>query len=301
MTVARRVALLLALAALLAAALAGTTAERDATKAGEARRLPLLRRPARLREGAGEPLRRPVRARRPGGARSESPPTRAARQAAPQQGVDYSGTNVQEEGVDEPDLVKTDGHTVFAVANGRLNAVDVRTAKPRLLDTLKLDADSEPRAAPPRRPPARALARRLLGRAAARDRRPDRALRAGRVRPHRGRRLRSGPAAPRPHADARRRLRRRAPGRRQRTHRLHRPDPGRSCRSSRPRSRPRTRWRPRRSATAPSSPRSRVAAWLPSYRIKRAGAKAGPKRALVQCRHVQPAAGLLRASACSPC
>src|SRR5713101_6195950 len=28
------------------------------------------------------------------------------RDTSPQQGVDYSGTNVQEEGVDEPDLVK---------------------------------------------------------------------------------------------------------------------------------------------------------------------------------------------------
>ena len=62
------------------------------------------------------------------------------RESAPQQGVDFSGTNVQEEGVDEPDLVKTDGSTLFAVANGRLNAVDVTDAKPRLLDTLKLDA-----------------------------------------------------------------------------------------------------------------------------------------------------------------
>jgi uncharacterized secreted protein with C-terminal beta-propeller domain len=59
--------------------------------------------------------------------------------AAPQEGVDYSGTNVQEEGVDEPDIVKTNGTTLFAVANGKLNAVDVSKAKPRLVDTLKLD------------------------------------------------------------------------------------------------------------------------------------------------------------------
>ena len=63
-----------------------------------------------------------------------------AREASPpKQGVDFSGTNVQEEGVDEPDIVKTDGNTLFAVANGKLNAVDVSGAKPRLLDTLKLD------------------------------------------------------------------------------------------------------------------------------------------------------------------
>lgn len=58
--------------------------------------------------------------------------------AAPVQGVDYSATNVQEEGVDEPDLVKTDGETLYSVASGRLNAVDVREKRPRLLDSLKL-------------------------------------------------------------------------------------------------------------------------------------------------------------------
>jgi uncharacterized secreted protein with C-terminal beta-propeller domain len=64
----------------------------------------------------------------------------ASREASsPQLGVDYSGTNVQETGVDEPDTVKTNGKTLFAVANGLLNAVDVTGGKPQLLDTLKLD------------------------------------------------------------------------------------------------------------------------------------------------------------------
>ena len=36
---------------------------------------------------------------------------------------------------------------------------------------------------------------------------------------------------------------------------------------------------------------SRVASWLPTYRIKRAGGKAAPKRALVQCRHVRRPVG----------
>ena len=35
--------------------------------------------------------------------------------AAPREGVDFSGTNVQEAGVNEPDLVKTDGRTIFSV------------------------------------------------------------------------------------------------------------------------------------------------------------------------------------------
>ena len=59
--------------------------------------------------------------------------------ATPTEGVDYSGTNTQEQGVDEPDLVKTNGTTLFAATGGRLNAVDVSEKGPRLLDTLKLD------------------------------------------------------------------------------------------------------------------------------------------------------------------
>ncbi len=62
------------------------------------------------------------------------------RDTSPTQGVDYSGTNVQEQGVDEPDIVKTNGTTLFAVANGMLDSVDVSTRRPHLLDTLKLDA-----------------------------------------------------------------------------------------------------------------------------------------------------------------
>jgi uncharacterized secreted protein with C-terminal beta-propeller domain len=63
-----------------------------------------------------------------------------AADTTPTQGIDYSGTNVQEQGVDEPDSVKTNGMTLFAVASGRLNAVDVTGARPRLLDSLTLDA-----------------------------------------------------------------------------------------------------------------------------------------------------------------
>lgn len=56
----------------------------------------------------------------------------------PQQGVTYSGTNVQEAGVDEPDIVKTDGTTLFSIENNELEAVDVSTPQPKLLDTLPL-------------------------------------------------------------------------------------------------------------------------------------------------------------------
>jgi uncharacterized secreted protein with C-terminal beta-propeller domain len=63
-----------------------------------------------------------------------------AADSTPMQGIDYSGTNVQEQGVDEPDSVKTNGTTLFAVAGGRLNAVAVTGSRPRLLDSLTLDA-----------------------------------------------------------------------------------------------------------------------------------------------------------------
>jgi hypothetical protein len=43
------------------------------------------------------------------------------------EGVDFSGTNIQESGVDEADVVKTDGERVYIVANGELVIVDVAT------------------------------------------------------------------------------------------------------------------------------------------------------------------------------
>src|SRR5687768_1632154 len=45
------------------------------------------------------------------------------RAAAPVPDVDYSTTNVQEQGVDEPDIVKTDGERIVALAQGKLRVV----------------------------------------------------------------------------------------------------------------------------------------------------------------------------------
>ena len=56
-------------------------------------------------------------------------------------GVDYSTTNVQEEGIDEPDIVKTDGSTVFYVQARTLYAVDVGEGPLAVLGTLKLESD----------------------------------------------------------------------------------------------------------------------------------------------------------------
>jgi uncharacterized secreted protein with C-terminal beta-propeller domain len=51
---------------------------------------------------------------------------------------DVSSTNVQEAGIDEPDLAKTDGSSLFAVAGGKLRSVDVSGERPRGLDSLNL-------------------------------------------------------------------------------------------------------------------------------------------------------------------
>ena len=52
--------------------------------------------------------------------------------------VEVSGTNVQERGVDEPDVIKTDGDVMAAVARGRLQLVDLRDGGRRLAATLPL-------------------------------------------------------------------------------------------------------------------------------------------------------------------
>ncbi|MEO3782891.1 beta-propeller domain-containing protein [Actinocorallia sp. B10E7] len=61
-----------------------------------------------------------------------------AASAAPASGATapYSGTNVHESGVDEPDLVKTDGSRVFTVAEGRLQIIDA--ASRRVVHRLRL-------------------------------------------------------------------------------------------------------------------------------------------------------------------
>lgn len=57
---------------------------------------------------------------------------------------DYSGTNVQEVGVDEPDIVKTDGNRILVLAQGGLHYVDVSGEAPALAGSVSLlGADSE--------------------------------------------------------------------------------------------------------------------------------------------------------------
>ena len=63
----------------------------------------------------------------------------AEQKAGADTATEFSGTNVQEAGVDEPDIVKTDGRRIVAIAQGKLRYVDVTGARPRLRDSLDLN------------------------------------------------------------------------------------------------------------------------------------------------------------------
>ena len=49
--------------------------------------------------------------------------------------TDENGTNVQETGVDEPDVVKTDGSILVRIEDGDLATYDVAGDRPELLST----------------------------------------------------------------------------------------------------------------------------------------------------------------------
>ena len=55
---------------------------------------------------------------------------------------DFSATNVQVAGVDEPDIIKTDGTRILAVAQGRLHYVDVSGDQPRYLGSVDLTSET---------------------------------------------------------------------------------------------------------------------------------------------------------------
>jgi len=90
-------------------------------------------------EGGGRPAIAQAEGRTSGGALTydeEAALAPAAGDAAV--GAGPTGTNVQEEGVDEPDLVKTDGRRAVAVANGRLQVVDLGAGEPRISASVDL-------------------------------------------------------------------------------------------------------------------------------------------------------------------
>lgn len=73
-------------------------------------------------------------------AQSGAAPAPTSTGAADQSG--YSGTNVQERDVDEPDVVKTNGDIIISAGFGGLRIVDVGGGAPRLLSTLALEEGS---------------------------------------------------------------------------------------------------------------------------------------------------------------
>jgi len=74
------------------------------------------------------------------------PDSETAQGGPPVEGEDFSGTNVQEGGVDEPDIVKTDGERMFVLSpnlRGRgsdLHVLDVDGAFPERQGSITLDA-----------------------------------------------------------------------------------------------------------------------------------------------------------------
>ena len=129
---------------------------------------------------------------------------------------EFSTTNVQEAGIDEPDVVKTDGRHVYVAAGQQLRVIDVAGDAPRQVGTLDPRRWLRPSAADPRHTragPLDGLGADCGGRRAgpSGDRPDARPLDgpADRGRPHR-----AGRAEGCAHDDARRQLRRCADGRR---------------------------------------------------------------------------------------
>ena len=73
---------------------------------------------------------------------SVSAPSAADASGGGASGSDFSTTNVQEAGIDEPDSVKTDGKTIFTVANGQVFATSTG-ANPSLLGSIPIQNSSE--------------------------------------------------------------------------------------------------------------------------------------------------------------
>jgi hypothetical protein len=70
---------------------------------------------------------------------ASAPTSQGAPAAAPVAGTDFSGTNVQEAGVDEPDAVKTDGKRLYVAMNQQLHAIDLTGAQPKLVASAPLE------------------------------------------------------------------------------------------------------------------------------------------------------------------
>lgn len=76
-----------------------------------------------------------------GGSDTGTTPAPASPPGGETSGGGFSGTNNQEEGVDEPDFVKTDGRVALALAAGQIQIIDLTGAEPRLASTLSPPSD----------------------------------------------------------------------------------------------------------------------------------------------------------------
>jgi hypothetical protein len=104
--------------------------------------------------GIGVPMRalagRPTALLRPGTVSSDSSasvggpmPSSAPGAPGAEAGTTFSGTNVQEAGIDEPDVVKTDGKHVIVASGAKLHVIDVTGEAPRIVGTLDLGGNGE--------------------------------------------------------------------------------------------------------------------------------------------------------------
>ena len=59
------------------------------------------------------------------------------------EGEDFSGTNNQESGVDEPDFVKTDGERILTITNGRFTYVDANNGAPVVRGSIALSHNTQ--------------------------------------------------------------------------------------------------------------------------------------------------------------
>jgi uncharacterized secreted protein with C-terminal beta-propeller domain len=71
-------------------------------------------------------------------AETTAAPSQATDAAGGDGGTDFSTTNVQEVGVDEPDILKSDGRRIVALAQGQLHVIDVSGPEPQLTGTVPL-------------------------------------------------------------------------------------------------------------------------------------------------------------------
>jgi len=79
-------------------------------------------------------------AREEGDAASPATTAAAGRLAGGASDGTFSGTNVQVQGVDEPDIIKTDGSRILSIVDGVLRYLDVSGEEPVLLGELRLES-----------------------------------------------------------------------------------------------------------------------------------------------------------------